>query len=256
LTGPINLPSGFLSIGNYAFGNCSGLQGISIPDSTEYIGNNAFLYCSSLSNVHLPDNAAYTEIQNSTFYGCSNLGTIEINPQITVIGPSAFLGAHLNSLTLHEGLTEISDSAFFSTGLTSVTIPSTVTYIGAAAFQGTADTVYIMTDDVITIADPANGYSFAKTGPIYVKKTLKADFSASEYWTDYTILGFIEVTFDGNGGNPMPTIIVTEDNAVLSDANKDGAAFGGWYFDNGTFLNPYDFASVPSNTVTVYAKWI
>lgn len=56
---------GVTSIRNYAFGFCSGLTSITIPDSVTSIGNNAFYYCSSLTSVTIPDSVTSIKIMRS-----------------------------------------------------------------------------------------------------------------------------------------------------------------------------------------------
>ena len=62
------------SIGDYAFGGCSGLTSITIPDSVTSIGYYAFSYCSSLTSVIIPNSV--TSIGYRAFYECSDLTTI------------------------------------------------------------------------------------------------------------------------------------------------------------------------------------
>lgn len=37
---------------------------------------------------------------------------------------------------------------------------------------------------------------------------------------------------------------------------RPGFTFAGWYTDNGTFANPYDFSSAVNSDMTLFAKWI
>ena len=43
------------SIGDKAFGECSGLTSVSIPNSVTSIGNYAFAFCSGLTSVTIPN---------------------------------------------------------------------------------------------------------------------------------------------------------------------------------------------------------
>ena len=49
------IPNSVTSIGNYAFGYCSGLTSITIPNSVTSIGNYAFYYCKGLTSVTIPN---------------------------------------------------------------------------------------------------------------------------------------------------------------------------------------------------------
>ncbi len=46
--------NGVTSIGSWAFGNCSSLKSVTIPDSVTSIGNSAFYNCTSLSSITIP----------------------------------------------------------------------------------------------------------------------------------------------------------------------------------------------------------
>ena len=78
------IPASVTSIGNYAFGYCSGLTSIEIPASVTSIDDNAFFGCSGLTSVEIP--ASVTSIGEYAFDGCSGLATV------TVYAPSCTLG--------------------------------------------------------------------------------------------------------------------------------------------------------------------
>ena len=104
------IPSTVTSIGEGAFGGCSGLTSITIPEGVSTIGGSAFQYCSNLTSVTLP----------------STLREIDMN---------AFNGTGLTTIDIPEGVTSIGMGAFgFCSNLMSVIIPSSVTSIVAGAF--------------------------------------------------------------------------------------------------------------------------
>ncbi|MCI7337516.1 MAG: leucine-rich repeat domain-containing protein [Bacteroidales bacterium] len=102
------------SIGKEAFGDCSGLTSITIPNSVTSIGTEAFAYCNGLTSVTIGNSV--TSIGKSAFEDCSGLTSVNIPNSVTSIGGWAFSGC---------------------SGLTSVTIPNSVTSIGKEAFAGT-----------------------------------------------------------------------------------------------------------------------
>ena len=78
------------SIGEFAFGGCSGLVSVTIPDGVTSIGEFAFYDCSRLTSVTIPDSV--TSIGASAFYDCSRLTSITIPDSVTSIGDGAFFG--------------------------------------------------------------------------------------------------------------------------------------------------------------------
>lgn len=73
----LEIPNGVTRIGNYAFGNCSGVTSITIPDSVTYIGDFAFQSCSSLTSITSLRSTAPT-IQSGTFYNVNTGGTLYV----------------------------------------------------------------------------------------------------------------------------------------------------------------------------------
>ena len=82
------------SIGKDAFGYCSLLTSITIPDSVTSIGAKAFLNCTSLTSITIPDSV--TSIGKQAFADCRGLKSITIPDRVSYIGSFAF--AECNSL--------------------------------------------------------------------------------------------------------------------------------------------------------------
>lgn len=82
---------------------------------------------------------------------------------------------------------------------------------------------------------------------------VKKDIDLYAKWLKTTFL----VTFDSNGGTSvLPQAVVTGD-AVLQpeDPVLEGYTFAGWYTDNETFVNKYDFTAPVTDSLTLYAYW-
>lgn len=128
------IPESVTSISNGAFSDCSGLTSVTIPNSVTSIGKYAFNYCSSLTSVNIPESV--TTIGGHAFSGCSSLTSVNIPNSVTSIGEGAFAGCSgLTSVTIPESVTHIGGYAFYGCiGLTSVNIPNSVTEIGEFAF--------------------------------------------------------------------------------------------------------------------------
>ena len=140
IQGAISIPDSVLSIGNYAFRNCSGVTSITIPNSVTSIGYSVFYGCSILTTVNWNATACSSagSYRYPIFEGCSNLTTIYIGNNVTIIPSYAFLGCTgLTSITIPDSVTSIGSSAFSGcTSLESITIP----FVGAKAGVTSSDT--------------------------------------------------------------------------------------------------------------------
>ena len=132
------------SIGEAAFGGCSGLTSIKVKSgNTKYDSRdncNAIIETASntlisgCQNTTIPNNV--TSIGKSAFFACSSLTSITIPNSVTSIGDAAFQSCSgLTSVTIGNGVTSIGEWAFSRcSGLTSITILGSVTNIGEGAF--------------------------------------------------------------------------------------------------------------------------
>jgi hypothetical protein len=104
--------NGVTNIGIQAFGFCTSLTKIAIPDNVTSLGGGAFDTCTSLTNVIIGN--GITGIDETTFEMCFRLVRILIGNHVTSIGNGAFA---------------------VCSNLTSITIPGTVTNLGISAFD-------------------------------------------------------------------------------------------------------------------------
>jgi hypothetical protein len=128
--------STFTTIRRESFRDCTGLTGITLPDSVTSIGVWAFRDCTSLTGITFPNSV--TEIGQGAFQNCTNLtGSITIPNGVTRMYSDAFKGCtRLTSATIGNGPTGINVSAFDGCkNLTNITIPNSVTGIGGWAFR-------------------------------------------------------------------------------------------------------------------------
>lgn len=149
-----------ISIGDDAFSGCSGLTGISIPNSVTSIGSRAFYNCRGLREVIIPKSV--TSVGSEAFYGCGFAKTaypntisnpftngrnvsypaegtivedgIIYNVEKTIIYYASY--GISGSFTIPNSVTSIGVDAFsYCKSLTSVNIPNSVTSIGECAFS-------------------------------------------------------------------------------------------------------------------------
>ncbi|MBR3503596.1 MAG: leucine-rich repeat protein, partial [Clostridia bacterium] len=139
----VTIPDSVTSIGDSAFGYCTGLTSVTIPDGVTSIGNNAFQGCTGLTSVTIPDGV--TSIGNYAFQGCTGLTSVTIPDSVTSIGGGAFSGCTgLTSITIPDSVISIGHDAFFGCyNLRKVVIPHGVPTFGANVFFYTAPTITI-----------------------------------------------------------------------------------------------------------------
>ena len=110
----LNLSADVMSIPEYIFWGCTGINEITIPEYVTSIGGRAFADCSQLTVVHF--NARECETMGSN------------------VGP-AFQGTQISNVIFGPYVTKIPDHAFQGCNtLTTITIPEDIVSIGAAAF--------------------------------------------------------------------------------------------------------------------------
>ena len=158
-TGSFEIPNSVITIGDYAFYECTGLTSITFQEISrvESIGSYAFCECTGLTSITIPNSVK--SIGESAFSGCTSLQNMTIPNSVTSIGDWAFARSGLTSITIPNSITSIANntfkkcidltsvifqenssvksigqSAFADSGLTSITIPNSVDNISSHAF--------------------------------------------------------------------------------------------------------------------------
>ncbi len=160
--GTYAIPSSAKGIADYAFYNCKGLTGITIPKGLNSIGKNAFAYCYGLQSISLPE--GLITVKDYAFFCCNTLTGITVPKGVTSIGEYAFASCSaLKNVSLPVGLTSIEKNTFYScSALTGINIPEGVTSIKPYAFtQCTSLASITIPDSVTEIGD----FAFAYTSP-------------------------------------------------------------------------------------------
>lgn len=124
----ITLGEGVTSIGEMAFGYCTGIKNIVLPATLTDIGVSAFDQ-SGLTSVNIP--AAVKTVGNSAFSGCNSLASITLNEGLESIGANAF---------------EIRGSETLD-----IVLPSTVKSIGERCFNGITANKIIINETIETV---------------------------------------------------------------------------------------------------------
>lgn len=144
----IEIPDNVTSIGVQAFNNCSSLESVVIGSGVKKIGTSAFYGCKVLTKVTFAEDSQLESIGNQVFSGCSALASIEIPDSVTSIGNSVFYDcSSLKSVVIGSGVKKIGKSAFDSENLTSVEFKVT------SGWYATSDSSY-SGGSSITVTNP------------------------------------------------------------------------------------------------------
>ena len=193
-----------ISIGSYAFGNCSGLTEVTIGNSVTSIGESAFYECSNLTSVTIPNSvttigdkafmscSGLTEVTignsvtsigiRSSFYGCTTLNEVKINSNDVVsktyystYSLKDIFGEQVKEYIIGENVTSIGEYAFHNcSNLKSVTIPNSVTSIGNYSFDGCSGLTEVHITDIAAWCNITFSDSYS-SNPLYYAHHLFMD---------------------------------------------------------------------------------
>ena len=156
----VNIPNSVTEIRLQAFDGCTSLTSVNIPNSVTYIGHGAFCGCTSLTGATIPNSVTY--IGNCSFAECVNLTSVNIPNSVTYIGQEAFLRCTgLTEITVNSGnsvydsrnycnaIIETASNTLIA-GCQNTVIPNSVTAIGNFAFADWASLTSITIPNSVT----------------------------------------------------------------------------------------------------------
>lgn len=128
------LPNNITRIGNSAFRFSRNLESIIIPESVSNIGIDAFRGCTSLTEIIVPDNVI--SIAQGAFQECSNLKTVALPDNLRNLGIMVFMDCgNLKEINISKNIAYIGQDTFLNcSNLESIYIPGNVKTIGQRAF--------------------------------------------------------------------------------------------------------------------------
>ncbi len=151
----VTVKEGITSISSYAFGRCSNLTKVTLPDGLKHIRWSAFFRTgiteitipnsvvsigktafagSKLTEITIPENVGI--IGEGAFENCSNLADITIYGNNAIIEDWAFSYCPIANLTFHNGVAILCESAFsYCSPMTNVTLPKSLSSFGDGIFR-------------------------------------------------------------------------------------------------------------------------
>ena len=163
LTGTYTAPDTVCVLSAEAFGGCSKLETIKLPDHIVDAGEGAFENCTSLKSIKIP--TSLTTLRERLFQGCTALKSITLHKSVRYVKEGAFCGC-----SALGGIWVVSDNNWFSNdgsgvlfnknrttlvmapgGLSGTyTVPSAVTTINAGAFANCKQLKTVLIPDKVT----------------------------------------------------------------------------------------------------------
>ncbi|ELP87137.1 hypothetical protein EIN_497020 [Entamoeba invadens IP1] len=129
----IEIPSQIVSLGDFAFVNCSYLTEIKVPKSVSYIGKSCFKSCGRLESF---TGRGVVCVGYHAFYQCSSLRSVEFARDFSVIGQRCFAGCFMLSKIDLKSVSKIPRGCFENCfGLKEVVSSEFLLRIGVSSFR-------------------------------------------------------------------------------------------------------------------------
>lgn len=167
----IKLPETIKKIGGSAFVECTKLESINLPASISTIEDRAFESCESLTRIEFDSGSSLTTIGASLFFHCTSLEEVILPSTVTSIDMQAFEGCStLKSIELPSSIKRIGNHVFYEcTSLESIIIPNSVDKISWGTFMDCVSLNSVTLPESLTTID-ANAFKNSAIESIVLPK--------------------------------------------------------------------------------------
>lgn len=139
----VTLPEGLVSIGDFAFNCCATVDGIVVPSTVTHIGVCPFSYCPQMNNLSIASGNTHYVMDGlmvysagyDTLVSCHKSGaTVTLNPNVKVLGGFEN-NTWVRNISIPETVTDITENCFNGCQITSIVLPRHMKSIGRKAFS-------------------------------------------------------------------------------------------------------------------------
>ncbi|MCF7924724.1 MAG: InlB B-repeat-containing protein [Candidatus Izimaplasma sp.] len=171
----------------------------------------------------------------------------------------SYLGSHdINYPTMPVMASELADSLSIS-GDNSVNVAETISLTESYPQGGLEAVIWVSSNETYATVNQDGVVTGVAEGQvsIYAYSYFDHDIYAT-YTVDVLPVQTYDVTFESNGGSAVTMQTIDGGNTASepTDPTRTGFVFDGWYTDDTTFNNLYNFSDSVTENITLYAKWI
>lgn len=247
------IPDSYMTIGQYAFNNCSNLLNVSINSTKlQQLTWYAFANCESLINVDLENCIGLINIINHAFYKCSSLLEIDLSncKNLALIGDYAFgYCTLLKDITLPLSIESISSYSFLNcSSLININLEDSVNLqeIGGSAFRGCSSLKSVIIPCNVT---EIGTYVFADCSQL---NTIKYNASNISYSGSQSLFTFDNsgtsgdlIVIIGNSVKNIPNYLFHRSliKEVFFEDNSQLQTIGDYAFASSYYLTNIEFPS-------------
>ncbi len=263
-------------IGKEVFKDCLSLQKFSVAsfNGKYYTYNNGtalyeksgtqsyavlLRYAPAAASVSFTLRSGSQKIASYAFFGAGNLHEIIFSATLTTLEDYALYGApDLTYIDISSAIQEAGYHSLYWEGSQNLNI---ILRSGAKINASAGEILYRENygGQLSIKIDLSNATDSARLALLnaYRSDSIWSDY-ADAFWFE-PMTGFYLVYFYSNGGSYVNAVTVNQGVNVsvpYPAPVREGYVFEGWYTDDGTFLNKYDFMSGVTANLKLYAHWV